>query len=264
MSEPNDWSQLQVRVHGGPEKPTLIYFPGLHGDWTLVTSFRIALEQRVRFVEFTYPRTETWSVRDHAKAIFAALEKHNVNEGWILAESFGSVLAWAVLELAPQREFTVHGIILAGGFVRYPIMPLVRFAQCINRLVPMWVIRTFCWFYARYANLRHRNAPETFQAIDEFVRRRTEPADRDAICHRYTLIRESDARDIAARATIPMYQLCGLFDPIVLRRLVSRWLQRHCRTYRGCRVITKADHNVLGTAPKAAAEQVLMWMGVSE
>ena len=47
---------IQVRISGGPELPTLIYVPGLHGDWTLVGSFRKAVKGRVRFVEMTYPR----------------------------------------------------------------------------------------------------------------------------------------------------------------------------------------------------------------
>src|SRR5687767_6510933 len=137
----NDWSQLQVRVHGEADKPTLIYLPGLHGDWTLVGSFRAAVKDRVRFVEFTYPRTETWSLRDHAEAIIAALEKHGIKEGWILAESFGSVLAWTVVELAAQRGIAIRGIILAGGFVRYPIMPLVSFVQRVNERVPLPFLR---------------------------------------------------------------------------------------------------------------------------
>ena len=261
MAEPNDWSQLQARVHGGPEKPTLLYFPGLHGDWTLVTSFRVAIQERVRFVEFTYPRTETWSLRDHAEAIFAALEKHNIKEGWILAESFGSVLGWAVLEVAAERGLVVHGIILAGGFVQYPIMPLVGFVQHINQRVPMWILRAFCGVYARYAKFRHRHAPETFAAVNEFLRRRIEPPDRKAICYRYTLIRQSDARKLAIGAKVPIYQLCGFFDPVVPWPLVRRWLKKQCHNCREWKLFWSADHNVLGTAPKAAAEQVLMWMG---
>ena len=34
---------VEVRVHGAEPLPTLIYLPGLHGDWTLIGSFRKAL-----------------------------------------------------------------------------------------------------------------------------------------------------------------------------------------------------------------------------
>ena len=40
---------LKMRVHGDASLPTLIYLPGLHGDWTLVSSFRAAIAGRVRF-----------------------------------------------------------------------------------------------------------------------------------------------------------------------------------------------------------------------
>ena len=68
--------ELQIRVHGQGLEPTLVYLPGLHGDWTLVSSFRAALTGRVCFVEFTYPRTLTWSLDDYAAAIEEALLAH--------------------------------------------------------------------------------------------------------------------------------------------------------------------------------------------
>lgn len=249
---------LQIRAHGDAGKPTLIYLPGLHGDWTLVGSFRAAMVERVRFVEFTYPRTLSWSLEDHAEAILDSLRGHEITEGWVLAESFGSVLGWALLE----KGFAAQGIILAGGFVRYPIMSWVGFAHAVNRTMPRWAFRAFCRFYAQYAKLRHRRAPETYEAVAEFLRRRTEPADRNAICYRYGLIRQSDARNLARALKIPIYQLCGFFDPIVPWWPVRRWLSRKCRTYGGWRLIWGADHNVLGTAPEAAASQVLDWMGL--
>jgi pimeloyl-ACP methyl ester carboxylesterase len=99
----------------------VIYLPGLHGDWTLVSSFRVALGNRVRFIEFTYPRTRTWSLDDHARAVLDKLAAHGVRDGWIVAESFSSVVAWAVLERAAASGFGVKGVILSGGFVRYHI-----------------------------------------------------------------------------------------------------------------------------------------------
>src|SRR2546423_13726268 len=40
--------QIQLRIHGDPIKRTLIYLPGMHGDWTLVSSFRAAVGDQVR------------------------------------------------------------------------------------------------------------------------------------------------------------------------------------------------------------------------
>jgi len=82
--------RLQIRIHGDASLPTLIYLPGTHGDWTLVTSFRLALAGRVRFVEITYPRTLDWSLDDYATAIGAALVENGITQGWLLGESIGS------------------------------------------------------------------------------------------------------------------------------------------------------------------------------
>ncbi|HZR17105.1 MAG TPA: hypothetical protein VFE51_07245 [Verrucomicrobiae bacterium] len=38
------------------------------------------------------------------------------------------------------------------------------------------------------------------------------------------------------------------------------WLQKNCATLQDHRIIWQADHNVLGTAPKLAAAQVLEWI----
>src|SRR5882724_284489 len=108
--------ELKMRVHGDASLPTLVYLPGMHGDWTLVSSFRAAVAGKVRFVEFAYPRTERLSLDDLAAAIEEALLANGIESGWLLGESFGSQPAWALL--AKGRGFQAHGLILAGGFVR--------------------------------------------------------------------------------------------------------------------------------------------------
>jgi pimeloyl-ACP methyl ester carboxylesterase len=258
----SEWNELQMRIHGEAKRPTLVYLPGLHGDWTLVSSFRVALGDRVRFVEFTYPRTVTWSLEDHARAVLDKLAGHGVREGWILAESFSSVVAWGVVEQAAAAGFTVKGVILSGGFVRYPFPFMVHLGRALNRGVPLWMVKMFCWIYGRYAVLRHRQAPETLEGVAEFVRRRCEEADRQAMNHRYGLILQSDARELVRNADIPIYQLCGFVEPVVPWWPVRRWLRCHCQSYKGSRLIWRADHNVLGTAPRVAAEQVVSWMSL--
>src|SRR4051812_32698640 len=105
--------ELQIRIHNPGGQPTLIYLPGLHGDWTLIGSFREAIGNRARFVEFTYPRTLTWTLDDYAVAIEEALKKAGITEGWLLGESFGSQIVWPLLK---RNRFKAQGAILAGGF----------------------------------------------------------------------------------------------------------------------------------------------------
>jgi pimeloyl-ACP methyl ester carboxylesterase len=255
-----DSSDLQIRVHGDARLPTLIYLPGLHGDWTLIASFRAAVAGRTRFVEFTYPRTLAWSLEDYARAVEEALLVNGISRGWLLGESFGSQPAWLLCR--PAARFRPDGLILAGGFVRYPAPWRVRLARRICRHAPLRGVQRFLQFYAWFARFRHRHAPETRAAIDEFVERRTE-LDRQAMTHRLTCIAATDLRAIASATCLPVFHLAGLLDPIVPGLRVRRWLRRNCREFRGGKTIWHADHNVLSTAPRPAAQQILSWINAA-
>lgn len=296
---------LQIRIHGDAGLPALIYLPGIHGDWTLVSSFRECMKPHVRFVEFTYPRTREWSLDDYATAVLDQLAANEIHEGILLGESFGSQVAWAMLarcadgqrvSVLPARQvrapagevgqdgpthvglsrrppaatlpqhdrnvalpFCATMLILAGGFVRYPFMPLVDFARLVWKVTPASVVRAFFKGYAIFARWRHRHAPETAAAIKEFVARRT-PRDLAAMGHRLKLIRENDPKPVARQVATPVCQLAGFWDPIVWQPAVRSWLRRFCPSYRATRIISFADHNVLGTAPDAAAKVVAEWI----
>ena len=188
--------EIQIRIHGQASQPTLIYLPGMHGDWTLVSSLRSEVQGEVRFVEVTYPRTTSWSLHHYAAGVSDALAVNQIRHGWVLAESFSSQVAWAILEEAEQNGFRMEGLILAGGFVRHPFMPAVHLARAVNRNIPMWLLKAFCWVYARYAKLRHHRAPETLACISDFVKNRGMEVDRQAICHRYNIIAQNDLRRV--------------------------------------------------------------------
>jgi pimeloyl-ACP methyl ester carboxylesterase len=95
--------------------------------------------------------------------------------------------------------------------------------------------------------------------VQEFVARRTK-SDFISGRHRLALVARHDPRNIVTSLEIPIFALRGFFDPIVPWPAVRLWLKRNCRAFRDLALIWRADHNVLGTAPKAAAEQVLKWI----
>jgi len=249
--------ELQLRIHGDVSLPTLIYLPGLHGDWTLIGGFRQALAGRARFVEVTYPRTLRWSLDDYAEAIETVLEQHGVSRGWLLGESYGSQPVWA---LAGRRKFAAQGVILAGGFVKHPMRWAVRLAEKttgrISNAFFVWAV----FNYAKIARFRYRRSPEVLRTVDEFVARRVEGLDRRSAQHRLHLIAENDPRHIASRMELPVFGLTGWLDPIVPWPWVRRWLRKNCPTLRDYKVLRGADHNVLSTAPGESAEQVLRWI----
>ena len=245
-----------MRVHGEGSLPTLIYLPGLHGDWTLVGSFRKALGQRVRFVEVTYPRTLTWGLEDYAAAVEGALAERGIGGGWLLGESFSSQIVWPIVA---RRKVAVEGVILAGGFVRHPVRWGVRLAERICGGISLTLLTRILFGYAKVARFRYRQAPETLAGIDEFIARRTE-LDRQAAKHRLRLIAGSDPGPVARQLPVPLYALSGLVDPIVPWLWVRGWLRRHCPALREYKIIYRADHNVLGTAPAEAADLVVRWI----
>jgi len=286
--------ELQLRIHGEASLPALIYLPGLHGDWTLIGSFRKAVAGKVRFVEITYPRTLTWSLDDYAATIEAALAHNGITRGWLLGESYGSQVLWTLVGRAPvgsksnedrssraagdtsnhnhesgssgvlphqtaKQNFQIEGVILAGGFVKHPMRWAVRLAEKLTGRISTALFVRIVFGYAKIARFRYRHSPETLATIDEFVARRTE-LDRRAAQHRLHLMAQNDPRLIAGQTKLPVFGLSGLLDPLVPWPFVRRWLRKNCPALRDYRIIHRADHNVLSTAPREAATQVLEWM----
>lgn len=248
--------ELQVRVYGAASLPTVVYLPGLHGDWTLISSFRRALDGRVRFAEITYPRTLSWSLDDYADAVETKLREKGIVGGWLLGESFSSQVVWPIVS---RGRFKVEGVILAGGFVRHPIRAGVRTAERIAGGMPLTLLTRIMFGYAKIARFRYRRSPETLASIQEFIARRTE-LDRQAAKHRLHLIAQNDPGTIARNIQLPVYAISGALDPIVPWTFVRSWLRRNCPALREYKIIWHADHNVLGTAPNAAADQVVKWI----
>src|SRR5438445_13293380 len=124
--------------------------------------------------------------------------------------------------------FQTQGLILAGGFVRHPVIWAVRMAGGVSSAIPMWFVKLFCVIYARYAKFRHKRAPETLASIGEFVANRTQESDRRAIVHRYAIIADNDLRSVARQFALPVYYLAGLVDPLVPWCFVRGWLRRSC------------------------------------
>ena len=83
----------------------------------------------MRFVEITYPRTLTWSLDDYAAAVETALAKNGITSGWLLGESFASQVVWAMVA---RGKFPAQGVILAGGFVKYPMRRAIWLTEKIT------------------------------------------------------------------------------------------------------------------------------------
>ena len=248
--------EVQVRVYGGSALPTLVYLPGLHGDWTLIGGFRKQVEGRLRFVELTYPRTLDWSLEDYACGVERALAKAEIRGGWILGESFGSQIAWP---LVSRKRLSVEGVVLAGGFGKHPTHWGVLFGEKVVQLTSLELMKRVLLGYAKVAKWRFRNAPEVLAGVREFVERRTE-LDRQAAVHRLRLISGNDPASLTRKLNVPVYAISGILDPIVPWYPARKWLRQNCPTLKEFKIVHFADHTVLSTGSKTAADEIIGWM----
>jgi len=256
--------EVEIRIDGPVGLPTLIYLPGLHGDWTLLPGFREQAKSKFRLVQFTYPRTLKWTLVDYARAVDEALNREGIRSGWILAESYSSQVAWEWLRLGEEKatEFQFEGLILAGGFVRYPMRFNLGVVRAFFAIAPWWLWRVLLRVYLAYSGFRHRNAGPVADCAKEFVERRTK-SDIAAMRARLGLIANADFRAVARQARCPIFHLAGIIDPVVPPFSVARWLKRNCPEFRETKVIRPADHNVLGTEPQQALRQIEEWVSRS-
>jgi pimeloyl-ACP methyl ester carboxylesterase len=243
---------VSVRVHPGAG-PTIIYLPGLHGDWGLIGAFRRALGERVRFVEFAYSK-EDLSLERLAELVHGELTANGVASGWILGQSFGSQVGWALI----SRGFKADGVVLAGGFVKHPWPWGARLFRAVTG-APEGLINPAYRGYTALCNALARRGPEEAEELMAFARGRG-GKDWKATSSRLSLIAEGDPRATARAMRKPVHYLGGMLDPLVPWPLVTRWLERECPGYKGRIILPYADHNVLGSSPRESAAHVLSWV----
>jgi pimeloyl-ACP methyl ester carboxylesterase len=252
---------LQIRIHGSPALPTLIYLPGTHGDWSVIAGLRNKLLPQFCFVEFTYPRTITWTLEDYADHVGQMLETYGIEQGWLLGESFGSQIAWRLAAEA-KAAFRCQGIVLAGGFGRHPLPWTVDIAgRGFNWfMADEWRVQKAMRSYSRYVHRFYEPTSEISSSVDTFIQRRT-PADIQAAVHRLRLIHGHAPAELVRRIKVPVFSLSGVWDQLVPWFLVTPWLRRNCPGYRDSRLILRSDHNVLFSAPTKSARTIQEWIG---
>ena len=236
-------SEVSIRVHEG-SGPTVIYLPGLHGDWGLIGAFRRALGERVRFIEFAYSKEDV-TLERLAELVHAELAARGVSSGWILGQSFGSQVGWALM----ARGFKADGVVLAGGFVKHPWPWGARLFRAVMSTVPFGVINPVYGVYTSLCNALARRGPEEAEELMAFARNRG-GKDWKAATWRLSLIERADLRATARATNAPVHYLGGMIDPLVPWPLVTRWLERDCPGYKGRVILAYADHNGLGSSPR--------------
>lgn len=254
-----DSSEMQCRVHGDAAGPVLVYLPGLHGDWTLIGGLRAQLGERVRFIEFAYPRRPDLPLEDYALAISERLDSLGNDRCHLLAESFGSQVAWSMLRHAGAAG-RIQSLILAGGFVRHPLARGTSGIATTAARFPSSVLLLLMKMGMPVARLFYEKRPALADDFRAFAEARAVPGDREAISSRLRMIAAGDPSETARAARLPVYHLTGFWDPVVPWQPVRRWLLKNCPGYRASHVIASADHAVLVSRPTRSTTKILTWI----
>lgn len=247
-----------IHRDGRQEARDLLYLPGLHGDSTLVGGFREATRDLGRFLEVGYPRDGGDDPSSLGAAVAERLDGHVDRPVWIVAESYGSLVAW---ELLRRRADWPRGsrLLVAGGFVRHPWPAGVQIARSVGLATPRplrgFLIDLHRWTLGRLAP----GFPDRPAAWRRFRDARLVPGDAEAMGRRLAAIGTADARDVAGAVTLPVHHASGLWDPVVPWGAVRRDLRRGCPGYRGTRLFLRSDHALLVAEPEAVAGWMATW-----
>lgn len=244
-------------------KPTLIYLPGLHGESSLFSGLHDAASGALQVEKIDYPRAGCQGVSELGEHVLQTLVRRGIRRGWVLAESFGSLVIWELVERIFQstaHEFQVEGIILAGGFIRHPRPRMVARLRTLVGWVPDWAYRSAWHISGRLLATWYWRNPGRVASVKEFVRHRCLPGDRSTLDQRAAWIVISDPRSSAAHFPGPVFQLSGGWDFIVPWGPVTRELQKITPGYRGRCLIWSANHGVLFEQPDACVKQILRWI----
>lgn len=255
---PPDLLELRHRLNETGTGPVVVYLPGLHGDWTLIRGLRERLDRQVRFIELAYPRGGHWTLEDYAVAVSGRLHSLGVLRFHLLAESFGSQVAWAMIAGARNSE-QVQSLILAGGFVRHPFAWGATGAAGTTARFPSVLLRCFMHLWTPVARVAYEKRPGLADDFRAFAKERAAAGDREAIASRLRMIAINDPSEIAGATRVPVRYLSGFWDPVVPWPMVRRGLRTRCPGYRETHVIASADHAVLVARPTSAAAKILEW-----
>ncbi|MCL5271004.1 MAG: alpha/beta hydrolase [bacterium] len=239
--------------------PTVVYLPGVHGDWTPLGWLRPHLARATRLVETAYPRQAEWTLVDHAASLARLIGRLDGRPVHVLAESFGSLVGW---QFALDYPGCAASLILAGGFTRPPHPFQVGAARAGLRLVPRRVFEKGMDLYlARVAHYAGAPVPGLDGATPPFAAVRGRRG-RRALMNRLRLIQHADFRGRLNEIGMPVAYLGGAADRIVPVReevaVLERVLAPVCR-FRS-RIIPGAPHPILPACAREAARFVMEWI----
>lgn len=251
---------LVYQTGGKQNAPPIVYLPGVHGDWTPQAAARTLLTRDFHLVETAYPRIETWSIDDYARALNGLLDKLGIESAHIVGESFGSLVGWQFGIADPDR---IRSFTLIGGFSQPPRFRIAAAASAALNTLPTRLLESSIDLYVAGKSAIGESR-ESFD-IGAYPATRTERG-RRATANRMSIIQTSDYSPKLKEIKFPVRYLGGANDIVVpVRREIatlSAHLPAHCDFQ--SELVRRAPHALIASHPQKACESILRWVNEIE
>ena len=250
-------SQLIRQVSGPIEAPLAIYLPGIHGDWTPLETAREALSERVRLVEVEYPKEPGWDLKHYADSVQELLASLKADKAHIIAESFGSLVAW---EFALREADRIQSLILVGGFTSTPGVFKTLVAKTGLAVVPTQFFERAVDLYSQSRGRRKTVIHDGASGVP-YSSLRTPPG-HQAVIKRLAHVQEADYTSELHKMQFPVRYIGGERDRIIPVKREIALLDEALPELSSfeSRLIPGADHMVVSSHPEETASRICDWI----
>ena len=251
---------LVYQVSGSNEGTPVVYLPGVHGCWTPLDQARPLLAEHVRLIEIAYPPIDSWTLVDHAVALFELLDSLGIGSAHLLGESFGSLVGWQSGELNPER---VRSHLLLGGLTRAPQGHRAAVARFGLLAMPALVFNLGVDAYVTYKNAKGETRSQTH--VKAYPAVRDIPGQR-ATANRMQLIQKSDFRKSFKSVEYPVRYLGGESDSVVSvkREIYTLEKKLNAHAHFQSQLIASAPHAIIASHPQQTVNYLTAWIAELE
>lgn len=253
-------SGLVHQISGARDCPTIVYLPGVHGDWTPHERARPMLSREAHFIETAYPRLPHWALDDFSDALEDLLKRLGIESAHLVGESFGSLVAWQFGLTRPER---VRSLVLVGGFAQAPRFGVAAAAGRTLQLLPTFLLEAGIDMYVALKNTRGELRCASGQGAYPVTRT---DRGRRATANRMAIIQRSDFRGKLTEIRFPVRYLGGARDVVVPVRREIATLRRELSAECGfqSRIVSGAPHPMIASHPDSTVQQILRWVHETE
>ena len=248
---------LRYRISGEASSPTLLYLPGVHGDWTPQAAAAPILAEHFRLIETAYPKNPAWALSEFVAAVVRLLDRLKIPSTHLAAESFGSLVGQQFALEHPER---VQSLTIVGGFTRAPDARMIRLTRLGLERLPTRLFEGGVDVYVALRRNRGALHPTPHQVDLPYDAVRTE-AGRRATVRRFEIIGQTDLRPRLHELQLPVRYLGGEHDLIVPTKREIATLEELLPDSAAfeSHLIAKGPHMIIASHAEETVKRIVEW-----